>query len=156
MCKNICLDVKRMIEDKSPLLVIGIIILFIISVVIFTGMLLGVLNNNLTLVPLSVLGVSALFMLISLSIIIAMLYFACCSSKKPAVPAVVVVTPGAAAPVISPVSAATGDMTFTELSPLRISSKATTVRTADKKEVVSNLSKGGDGFVGTNPLRTTR
>jgi hypothetical protein len=154
MCKNICLDVKRMIEDKSPLLVIGMIILFIISVVIFTGMLLGVLNNNLTLVPLSVLGVSALFMLISLSIIIAMFYFACCSSKKSTAPVVVVVTAGAAAPVISPISAVTGDMTFTELSPLRTSSKATTVRTADKKEVMSNLVKGGDGFVGVNPLRS--
>lgn len=93
-------------------------------------------------------------MLISLSIIIAMLYFVCCSSKKPAAPAVIVVA-GATAPVISPVSAATGDMTFTELSPLRISSKATTVRAADKKEMMSNLVKGGDGFVGTNPLRTS-
>ena len=83
-------------------------------------------------------------MLISLSIIIAMLYFACRSFRKPAAPAVVVVTPGATAP-----------MTFTELSPLRISSKATTVRTADKKEMMSNLSKGTDGFVGTNPLRTS-
>jgi hypothetical protein len=138
MCKNVCSELKRLIEDKSPLLIIGILILFIASVVIFVGMLLSVLNNNLTLVPLSVLGVSALFLLVTLTIIIAMLYFACCYGRKSSTaPAVVTETAGATAPVI-----------FTELTPIRSSSNPRPVRTSEKN--------GADAkaFVGVNPLRS--
>jgi uncharacterized BrkB/YihY/UPF0761 family membrane protein len=146
MCKNVCSELKRLIEDKSPLLVIGMLILFIASVIIFVGMLLSVLNNNLTLVPLSVLGVSALFLLVTLTIMIAMLYFACCYGRKNSTPTTVVV--GAIAPVLAPVAADTGATTFTELTPLRSSSNPRPIRTSEKNAAEPQA------FVGVNPLRS--
>ena len=135
-----------MIKDKSPLVIIIILIIFTVSAVVFTVMLLGVLNNGMTLAPISILAVASLFLLISSIFLVVMIYILCCSSIQ--------VSVGATAPVIAPVSTDTEAVTFTESNPLRISSKATTVRVSEKKKIITNPDKGSDGFTGVNPLRS--